>query len=117
MNSNDYDLLMNTGQQLSDLISNRKEMHLYHLSKKLNDPKTSCKTYWSILKTFVIGKKTPVIPPLLVSNQIITDIRTKSNLFNSYFADQCKPIENNSTIPSNKTFLTEKKNHPVTIFY
>ena len=36
-----------------------------NLAKKLNDPSTSNKTYWSIMKTFINGKKTRIIPPLL----------------------------------------------------
>ena len=62
--SEDYDLLTNTSQQLSDIINNRKASHYSHLTKKLNDPKTSNKAFWSILKTFVNDKKIPGIPPL-----------------------------------------------------
>ena len=107
--TSDYDLLFDTSQQLSVLINNRKSNHFANLSKKLNDPKTSNKTYWSILKTFVNDRKIPIIPPLLVNNQLVTDVLTKSTLFNTYFAEQCNPITNNSTIPINANFLTEKR--------
>ena len=42
------------------------------LSTKPAYPSTSSKTYWSILKTFVNGKKVPIIPPLLVNDKFIT---------------------------------------------
>ena len=65
-NANDFILLQNTNQQLSDLIKNSKDEYNNCLSLKLNNPKTSAKAYWTILKTLVNGKKTPLIPPLLV---------------------------------------------------
>ena len=84
--SEDCDLLTNTSQQLSVIINNRKASHYSHLTKKFNDPKTSNKAFWSILKTFVNDKKIPVIPPLLVNSQFITDVSSKANLFNTYFS-------------------------------
>ena len=36
-----------------------------HLSQKLNNPNTSAKTYWSILKLFYKGTKVSLITPLL----------------------------------------------------
>ena len=38
---------------------------------KFNDPKTSAKTYWSILKSFYNISKIPLIPPLLVNNKTV----------------------------------------------
>ena len=43
------------------------------LAKKLNNPKTSPKTYWAIMKTFYNGKKIPLIPPLLVYDKLECD--------------------------------------------
>ena len=40
------------------------------------------KTNWSVLKTFYNDKKIPLIPPLLIDNKFVTDIRTKANIFN-----------------------------------
>ena len=40
------------------------------------------KTYWSIFKTFYISKKIPLIPLLLADDRFVTDIKTKSNIFN-----------------------------------
>ena len=60
-------------------------------------------TYWSILKTFVNGSKIPLIPPLLVNNEFVTDFLDKANLFNDFFSEKCRPITNDSTIPNNQT--------------
>lgn len=35
-------------------------------------------------------KKNPLIPPLVVDNSFITDVKTKANTFNTFFAEQCK---------------------------
>ena len=63
-------------------------------------------TYWSILKTFVNGSKIPLIPPLLVNNEFVTDLLDKANLFNDFFSEKCRPITNDSTIPNNQTIET-----------
>ena len=73
-----------------------------------NDPKTALKTYWKILKTFVNGTKIPLIPPLLVGNQLVSDFLEKANLFD-YFSKQCTTIDNNNAIPANTSFATEER--------
>ena len=67
---------------------------------KLNNPKTSAKIYWSVLKSFYNDSKKPLIPPLLVNNKIVSDFTEKANLFNDFFATQCTPLSNNSVLPS-----------------
>ena len=54
---NDHNVLQEAINEVSKIISKRKEEHHYHLASKLNNPGTSAKTYWSILKTFYNGKK------------------------------------------------------------
>ena len=39
------------------VIAKRKEGYHNFVASKLNNPKTSAKAYWSILKTFYNGKK------------------------------------------------------------
>ena len=46
-------------------IEKSKLKYYSRLSDKLLDSKTSPKSYWSILKTFLNNKKIPCIPPLL----------------------------------------------------
>ena len=38
-----------------------------------------------------------------------TDIKTKANIFNECFVEQCKPSKNNSVLPINQTFLTQSR--------
>ena len=78
----DFAILNLLTQDVSDVITSSKLKYDERLANKLNDPK---KTYWEILKTFVNGTKIPLIPPLLVGNQLVSDFIVKVNLFNDYF--------------------------------
>ena len=105
----DFRLLENVVNELNDLISSTKALYYDNLAKKLNNPLLQTKTYWSILKTFYNDKKIPIIPPLLVNNKFVTDIQMKANIFNKFFADQCTPLKNNSSLPVNQIFLTQSR--------
>ena len=84
-------------------------MYYENLAKKLNNPLLQAKTYWSILKSFYNEENTPIIPPLLVDNNFVTDIQTKANIFNKSFAEQCTPLKNNSVLPVNQMLLTQSR--------
>ena len=65
LNLIDVDVMNELTSELSSIISHRKEEYYFQLAKKLNDPQTNAKTFWSILKTVFNGRKIPVIQPLL----------------------------------------------------
>ena len=67
------------------------------------------KTYWSILKTFYNNKKIPQIPPLLEDDKFVTDMKTKADIFNKFFSEQCTPLKNDSKLPSNQIYLTQSR--------
>ena len=67
------------------------------------------KTYWLILKTFYKDQKIPLIPLLLADNKFVTDFKTKANIFNEYFAEQCTPLKNSSELAINQRFLTQSR--------
>ena len=50
---------------VSDLIKTSKESYLTNIGEKLNDPNTSSKTYWYLLKRFLNKVKIPEIPPFV----------------------------------------------------
>ena len=85
--------------QCTKTILEAKEKNFRQLSQKLINLSTEHKTYWKIINRFVNNKKTPISPPLLVSNKIISNFSEKANLFNKFFAFQCTPLENNSSLP------------------
>ena len=93
--------------ELNEFINTTKALYYENLSKKLNNSLLQAKSYWSILKTFYNEKKIPLIPPLLVDDKFVTDIKTKACIFNKFFAEQCTPLENDSALPVNQIFLTQ----------
>ena len=85
-NNKNYDAylkLQTISTELSEMILKRKNDYHRQLSDKLNDPETSAKAYWSILKTLYNGKKIPLIPPILVNNKFILNFKEKANHFNA----------------------------------
>ena len=101
--------LQKAGAELITIIKSSKESFYNNLTKKINDPNTSNKTHSSIIKTFINGKKTPIIPPLLVSNNLISNFREKANIFKDFFVQQCQPIANNSILPTNQIFHAQNR--------
>ena len=53
----DLETLQNAISEVSELIYEKKNDYYHQLARKLIDRTTSCKTYWSILKTFYNNKK------------------------------------------------------------
>ena len=70
--------------QLSSLITNLKNEYYSKVARKLLDPSTSPKTYWSILKKFLNNKKIPVIQPIFHDNKFNTVFKQKAEVFNSH---------------------------------
>ena len=94
----DFVLLETLITEFNELVSTTKALYYENLGKNLNNPLLQTKTYWSILKTFYNGKKIPLIPPLLVDDKFVTDMKTKANIFNKFFAEQCTPLKNDMNL-------------------
>ena len=93
-----YEKLLNTSNNITTEISNSKKICFDNLAEKLRDPKLNRKAYWGILKSFTNWKKIPIIPPLLIHDQLVTNFSKKANNFNEYFSDQCSVIDNSSKL-------------------
>ena len=63
--------------KLNSLIEESKYQYYTRLSHKLLDPKTSQKSYWSVLKTYLNNRTIPCIPPLLDQDKFVTDFKEK----------------------------------------
>ena len=105
----DIGILNKLSEDLTNAITNSKLAYNRRIASKLNDPNSAPKTYWSILKSFVNGKKIPLIPPILVKDQLVTNFLEKANLFNEFFTQQCNTIENDSTLPNDLVFETTER--------
>ena len=47
------------------------------MSAKLDNHNTVPKTYWPIINKFLSNKKTPIIPPVLVNGELVSDFKQK----------------------------------------
>ena len=81
----DYITLQNVIAEVSELVCKSKDDYHKQFGSKLTDPKTSSKTYWSILKKFYNGKKVPLIPPLVINNKLEPDFKKKADHINNFF--------------------------------
>ena len=109
-----HERLQLISSSLTETVRSSKEKFYYKLSTKLSSPSTSSKTYWSILKTFVNGKKVPITPLLLVNDKLVPNFLEKAYLFNIFFSKQCQPLQNNSTLPKSNTYQTENRLNDIT---
>ena len=67
------------------------------------------------MKIFLIGKKNPWNSLLFENNECITDFIRKVELFNSFFANQCSLINNNSQLPPTLSYKTNERKFSVKI--
>ena len=72
-------ILTAKSNECSKMIAEAKERCINKLRKKLDDPSTMPKAYWSILHTFLNNKKIPNILPLNVNGKIISNSDKKRN--------------------------------------
>ena len=101
-------------EECKEAIENAKVNYLTNLGNKLNDPNTSCKSYWKIINRVMNKCRAPRIPPILFNNVFILDCKEKAKLFNEFFSKQCKLISNSSILP-NFCYYTDKRIDVVTI--
>ena len=45
----------------------------------------------------------------MINLLLITDMKTKADVFNKLFAEQCTPLKNDSKLPSNQIYLTQSR--------
>ena len=81
-------------------IEESKDTYYSVLSTKLVKQKSNRKIYWSVLIRFLNNKKIPCISSLFHENKVVTDLRKKADIFNSFFAKQCSLINRDSSLPS-----------------
>ena len=83
-----------------------KKKFLGNISHKLSNKNLNPEKYWSLLKIVLNGKKIPCTTPIYHNDKFVSDIKKKFDFSNSYFAEQCTPLVNNSKLPSVLTVHT-----------
>ena len=82
-----------------------KEKYHNTVNTLLNTQKKS-KVYWSLLKIFL--NYISNTPPLFYENRFITDFKEKFKLLNFFFSKQCSLVSNNSSLPADVNYITDK---------
>ena len=98
-NENEKERVMNMQKDTNKCILEAKSFYIDKLAKKLTDPRSGQKEFWNAYKRFVNDKKNTNIPPLMEGDLLITDFKKKADIFNAYFADQCKNLESCVSLP------------------
>ena len=83
----------------SRLIEEAKHAYFAKVGRKLSDPSTGTKMYWSLVNKILNKAKIPEIPLLLQNDIFILDFASKAQIFNDYFILQCTTLDTGSEIP------------------
>jgi hypothetical protein len=95
----DWEIYCRVCQDCSDVISSAKDDYFDKLNNLLNDPRTSSKKFWKLIKSYQGNQSCQGIPDLIDGNTVITDTLEKSNLFNNFLAQQCSLDEQDRILP------------------
>ena len=92
--------IQNMTTQASRLVDDAKLKYFTDIGRKLSDPSTGTKKYWSLINKILNKSKIPEIPPLLEDDIFVTDYASKAQIFNDHFILQCIALNSGSEIPS-----------------
>ena len=94
-------------QECTSLINESKNIYIAKMSANLDNTKSVPKTYWSIINKFLSNKKIPIIQPIHVNGELVSDFKRKANMLNNLIVSLSTPIKNGSKLP-NFSYKTEK---------
>ena len=94
-----YERVKQHQEKTKKAIVDAKNRYLDNLSKKICNPTTGQKTFWSAYKRLSNKKKITNIPPIFEDGKYISNFKEKSSIFNKYFALQCRPFDIESSLP------------------
>ena len=94
----DYIRVQNARGYIFNAAFKRKNKNHIHLAITLSDPRTSSKTYWSIMRTFFRGKKIPIIPPSFINEKLVPEFKAKAKYFNDFFLCKCSAVIKDNVI-------------------
>ena len=98
-NPHDRDAVRKVQNDTNKLIKEAKLTYYSILGNKLSDPKTGQKDFWSAYKNLINKKRNTNIPPIVQDGVYTANFKQKAEIFNQYFAKQCKINENGSVLP------------------
>ena len=95
----DWEQMRSVRNQTTHLVDDAKENYFRSLCKKLTNPNAGIKAYWQSINKLLNEKKFTNIPPLLENDIFVTNVQTKTTIFNDFFVKQCSLMENDVVLP------------------
>ena len=92
-------LVIEVQSETNNIISSAKSAYTQNLGDKICDPTTGPKCFWTAFNKLINNKKITNIPPLIESNNYISNFKEKAKIFNDFFAAQCRPLNIESALP------------------
>ena len=83
----------------SRLIEEAKHTYFAKVGRKLSDPSTGTKMYWSLVNKILNKAKIAEMPPVFENAIFVLDFASKAQIFNNYFILQCTTLETGCEIP------------------
>lgn len=84
--------------QINLLINDAKQSYHQEMCNKLCKPDNE-HVFWTTFNRLTNNKKVTNIPPLEEDGNIISSFQEKAEIFNKYFADQCRPLSYEIPLP------------------
>ena len=97
--ANCFEHVKHVQKETESVIREAKKKHIDRISSKLCDPNSGQKEFWKAFRRVVNKKKTTNIPPLIENDIFVTNFKDKANIFNTFFAEQCRPLQSNVVLP------------------
>ena len=107
-------MLRSLQNNLSNIIVTTEQHISKKIPQKFSDPNISLKTYCFILEIFLMGNKFFYSPFIFNANKLIPDFREKTELFNSFFSNQCSLITNSIVFHADYELFTDESLSNVT---
>ena len=84
----DIEAFKNKRKEAKDAYRDSKRSYYDNLVSKIQDPDTTVKTYWKLVKSIYGNKQQIGIPSLIENDTLITDDTEKANILNNFFVSQ-----------------------------
>ena len=99
-NDADYQSLREITHRCKSAVKEAKYNYYARLGNTLNDPNIGPKKYWYTLIQLLHNRNMPKIPPIRNDrNELVSDVSSKANIFNNFFAKQCSLLDSGSILP------------------
>ena len=85
--------------ETNKIIKEAKKTYIDNISAKICDPRSGGKVFWNAYKRLINNKKNTNIPPIMENGKFVMNFQTKANIFNQYFANQCRPLDISYSLP------------------